>query len=56
MSLIVGNRIWDIKPEIVVPRGQKRAINPLVSEYVRTYVPPRNHKYQSYEVRNLSSM
>ena len=35
MPLIVGNRIQDIKPEIVVPRGQKGAKNPLVSEHVR---------------------
>ena len=35
MPLIVGNRI---KPNIVVPKGQKGAKNPLVSEYVRMYV------------------
>ena len=59
MPLIVGNRIKDIKPEIVVPRCQKGAKNPLVSAYVRVYPPPpafRNHKSQSYEIRNLSSI
>ena len=50
MSVIVGNQIWDIKPEIVVPRGQKEAKNQLVITYVWMYVPPafRNHKSQSY--------
>ena len=42
----------------MVPRGQQGAKNPLVREYVRMYVPPafRNHKSQSYEIRNLSSI
>ena len=38
MPLIVGNRILDIKADIVVPKGQKVAKNPLVSAYVR--MPP----------------
>ena len=42
MPLIVGNRIYDIKLDIVVPKGQKVATNPLVSAYLRMFSSESN--------------